>query len=86
MEPSMHATIIAFGLGLTLATPAMADMRVEQGVRVHRGPATPIADDKAEAGRHPVRMRPAPPVAVRRTVVLDRRYGSAATGWRLARP
>ena len=80
----MHATIIALGLGLTLAAPATADTRVEQGVRVHRGPASVAAT--SEAARHPGHMRAASPVEMRRTVVLDRRYGSGTAGWRLTRP
>ena len=79
----MHA-IIALGLGLTLATPATADVRVEQGVRVHRGGAAAATD--GEAARHSGRVLPASPVAARRMVVLDRRYGSGTARWRLTRP
>lgn len=73
---AMHAMIMAFGLSVTLATPAMAEMRVEQGVRVHRGPA-------ATAPHDAVRKGSAATPEARRTVVLDRSYGSGTAPRRL---
>ncbi len=80
----MHGIIIVLGTGLTLAMPAMAGVQVEGGVRVHRGPAAVPGNDSASP--HPGRMRPMAAAEVSRTVVLDRRYGSAPASRRIIRP